>query len=338
MRRLALYLGPLLILACVGASAEVTVTARPLEKLLSRPVRSAPARVESLNHSLLSAEITGRVLEIRVRVGDPVAEGDPLVRLDCRDHRSRLAAQQAVLRQVEIRRRLAVSQLRRARNLETERNISEEQLEQRETEVETLSAELAAQGEAVAQARLQVERCEVRSPFDAVVDQRIAQVGALATPGSPLVRVVEQSTREVAAQLTRAEVLEVQQAGRLELLLDGQRFPLRLRRLVPVVDARAQTQEARLTPESADLPPGAAGRLQWEARRAELRADLVVRRDGRLGVFTIERDHARFHPLPHALEGQPVAVELAPETLVAVEGRQRLTDGEPVQVSPADGP
>jgi len=338
MKRLTALLSPVLLLAATTAWAEVVITAAPLGDLTSWPVRSAPARVESLSHSVISAEIAARVLEIPVRVGDPVTEGTTLVRLDCREHRSRLAAQQAVRRQIEARRALAASQLRRARNLKSERNISEEQLEQRETELATLSAELAAQREAVIQAGLQVDRCEVRSPFDAVVDQRIAQVGALASPGTPLVRILEQGKREVVAQLTREEARELQEAARLELLLGDEQLPLRLRRLVPLVDERTQTQEARLVPESGDPTPGAAGRLQWAAPRAELRADLLVRRDGQLGVFTISAGHAHFVTLPQALEGRPVAVDLDTETLVAVEGRQRLVDGEPVKIMPPPSP
>ena len=111
MRRL---LFPICLLLAGTAWAAMPITTRPLAEVLIYPERSAPATVESLNDADLSAEITARIERILVRVGDEVAAGDALVELDCRDYRSRLAAQQAALRQLEAQHRLAASQLERA--------------------------------------------------------------------------------------------------------------------------------------------------------------------------------------------------------------------------------
>jgi RND family efflux transporter MFP subunit len=328
MRRGGVRWAGVLMLAAGAAQGAVPITSAPLSTLLTQPVRSAPAQVQSLNDSQISAQIQARIDAIPVRVGDPVSKGDLLVELDCRQYRSRLAAQQATEHQTEARRQLAVSQLARARSLRKERNIGAEQLEQRQTDVATLSADGAARKETVRQAELEVDHCEIRAPFDAVVAERQGQVGALAMPGTPLIRVVQTSDLEVSAQLTPTEAREVQGAERLELVFDGQRRRLRLRRLVPVIDPRSQTQDARLELTDGQAPAGAVGRLEWLAPGAFVPADLLVRRQGVLGVFSVEEGRARFHALPDALEGQPARVELPPGTPIVVEGRQRLSDGE----------
>ena len=64
-----------------------------------------------------------------------------------------------------------------------------------------------------------------------------------------------------------------------------------------------------------------------------LPAELLVRRDGTLGVFTVEDGTARFRPVPAAQEGQPVALDLPPGTRIVDEGRERLGDGEAVQTA-----
>jgi len=337
MRRPNVRLAGVLMLAAGAAQGAMPITSAPLSTLLTQPVRSAPAQVQSLNDSQISAEIQARIDQIPVRVGDAVSKGDLLVELDCRPYRSRLAAQQATEHQTEARRQLAVSQLARARSLRKQRNISEEQLEQRQTDVATLSADSAAQKEAVRQAELAVDHCEIRAPFDAVVAERQGEVGALAMPGTPLIRVVQTSDLEVSAQLTPAEAREVQGAERLELVFDGQRRRLRLRRLVSVVDPRSQTQDARLVLTDGDAPAGAAGRLEWLAPGAFVPADLLVRRQGVLGVFSVEDGRARFHPVPDALEGQPARIELPADTPIVVEGRQALRDGEAVSPASAQG-
>ena len=73
-----------------------------------------------------------------------------------------------------------------------------------------------------------------------------------------------------------------------------------------------------------------AGRLRWEAEAAFLPPELLVRRDGGLGVFLIYDGAARFHPLPEATEGQPARVDLPAEARLVLEGRQRLSDGDAV--------
>ena len=75
-------------------------------------------------------------------------------------------------------------------------------------------------------------------------------------------------------------------AGDVEL--DGERYPLRLRRLPPVVDSRTRTRQARLEFTGAQAPAGSAGRLRWEAQAAYLPPELLVRRDGGLGVFLLD--------------------------------------------------
>ena len=78
-------------------------------------------------------------------------------------------------------------------------------------------------------------------------------------------------------QQRQRPVLRLRQPG---FELDGERYPLRLRRLPPVVDSRTRTRQARLEFIGAQAPAGSAGRLRWEAQAAYLPPELLVRRDG----------------------------------------------------------
>ena len=88
--------------------------------------------------------------------------------------------------------------------------------------------------------------------------------------------------------------------------------------------------------EALDRPAlaGTAGRLAWHGDRRLLPADYLVRRDGRLGVFTIEDNRARFVTVPQAQEGRPAAVDLPPGTRLISDGRQGLSDGQEVNLIP----
>ena len=165
------------------------------------------------------------------------------------------------------------------------------------------------------------------------VDRRcLAQVGGLASPGISLLNLVQLSDLEVSAALRGTEAQSLQQARSIRFEYAGSDYALVLRRLVPVVDERTRTQEARLRFLQEAAPAGAAGRLIWQGVSDELPADYLVRRGGRLGIFLVEGDLARFHALPDAREGQPARLQLADDRLLITDGRQRLQHGDPVAI------
>lgn len=326
MRRLI----PTLLLLAGTALAATPVTTRRAGDLIIHPERSAPAVVESLNDVALSAEIPARVETIHVRVGDAVARGDVLVALDCRDYRSRLAAQQATLAQLEAQRRLAASQVQRAEKLRGSASTSQEDLDRRQAELDALVAQLDAQREAATQAELNVSRCEVRAPFPAVVVARLSDEGALAAAGAPLVHVIETDALELSARLRPEEAAEAQAAVALWFEHMRQRYPVEIRRKLSVLDAVTRTLELRLTFPGAAPPAGAAGRLVWRAATPHLPAELLVRRGDRLGIFLLNDDAAHFRAIEGAREGQPAPLALPADARVIVQGRERVQDGEPV--------
>jgi RND family efflux transporter MFP subunit len=320
----------LLMSGPLQAAPPTPVTLSPLSAVAIHPERSAPAVVESLNDAELSAEITARIEQLAVRVGDEVSKGDLLVRLDCRDHESRLAAAKALEDQLQAQRRLAASQVDRAQSLVRSRSASQEEVERRESELAVIDAQIAAQREAIAQARLNVARCEVRAPYRAAVAARLAAEGALAAAGTPLVRLVETDEIEVSAALRPEELNAVREAAALHFQYLGTQMPVQLRRALPVVDKRTRTVDTRLTFTGSGAPPGASGRLVWSDATPHVPGDLLVRRGGRLGVLVADDGTARFVPIDGAQEGQPAPLSLPAGTRVVVEGRERLNDGDPV--------
>jgi len=324
----------LFTLCCLASTVmgATPVTTRPLAELVIHPEFSAPAKVESLNDSRLSAELMARIAAIRVRVGDRVKAGDPLVALDCRSHQSQLASQQAVLTELRNQLGLSTSQLKRARRLKATQSIGEEQLEQRQTELAVLKAKYVFQEQRIVQSQIEVAQCEIRAPFDGVVTARLAQQGELAAPGTPLLRLQQLDTLEISASLRPDQ--DPGESAAVEFEYQGRRYPITLRRLLPVVDARTRTREARFEFAADSAPPGAAGRVIWQAGVNYLPAHLLVQRyqnnQLQLGVMLLESGRVQFYPIPDAVEGQIARIELDAGTLVIVDGRQRVSDGDEV--------
>ncbi|WP_165840171.1 efflux RND transporter periplasmic adaptor subunit [Motiliproteus coralliicola] len=343
MRGLLWGLG-LLSLAVGSAQAQVPVTSKPLSQLLFHPEQSAPARVESLNSSRLSAQLSARIDRILVRVGDRVEPGQLLLELDCRDWVSQHQALQAISRQFQSQIKLAGAQLKRSQNLRSRNSISEEKVEQHETDLNVLRARYASHRQQLEQATLQVERCQIRAPYAGLVRQRLVGLGELADPGTPLLALQQLDALEVVAQLRPQQLNAL--PDKFEFEFQQRRLPVRLRTALPVIDATARTRELRLEFDIEQALPGSSGRLLWRSTLGRLPADLLIRRQQQLGIMVLNSQtqppQAQFVALPDAIEGQPAPLPLdslgelglRSDTPVIIDGRQALFSGDSVMESP----
>jgi RND family efflux transporter MFP subunit len=325
------------------AAAAAAVQVRRLGDIALRPLRDAPAVVLARNESKVAAEVAGRVLRWRRDVGEAVARGEVLAEIDGTDYRLARERAKASLAAAQARQQLAMTQLQRSRELVGQGFQSQEVVNQRETEVQALAAEIASARSQLATAEQQLARTRVVAPFAASVKQRFAQAGEYVAPGTPLYLLIERGGAEVSGAIAPADVASLRSARAWTFEGAGFAVPLQLARVAPTVSAPARTVEARFTLSAADAAvPGSEGRVSWRDERPHLSADWIVRRtvDGRsqLGVFVLDGQRARFVPLPAAQEGRAVAVNLPDATPVVVQGQAALSPGQAVSVAPGNGP
>lgn len=322
---------PLLLLLAAVLSAQAqapAVTTRPFSEVAVYLQREASAQTVALNDSRIAAEIVGRIEAIPVQVGSRIPRGAVVARLDCRDYDLAASRARAALAATRSRLALAEQQLRRARELQQKGFFSAEALASRETEVQVLRAETEQSRTQLGTAERNVGKCIVRAPFAAIVRERLADVGELAAPGTPLVLLLDTGRLEVAAQVQARDARSLEQAKEIFFEGEGGKKPLTLLRISPAIDPQSRTVEARLRFAKSAAAPGASGRIAWRDGRPHVPADLVVRRGGRLGVFVDEDGVARFRPLPDAQEGRPAPLDLAPGTSLVVVGQRALEDGQ----------
>lgn len=298
-------------------------TTRALADVAVHPEFRAPAEVVATNEARISAEVSARIEAMPARVGERVAHGAELARLDAASYRVEVERARAQVDLVANRVKLADAQLAQSETLAARGFISADGLRVRRTEVAVLKSELSATRQGLEAARLQLARTVIHAPFDGTVRERIASVGDLAAPGTALLVFAADDGIEVRARVPAAQVESLRSARGWRLVAGEIEAELALVRVSPLVSAAGQAREVVFA-ATAELSPGLAGELRWASPQPHLPPAWVQQRGGVLGVWLVRDGKPAFEPLPQAELGRPVAVNLPADTLLVDEGRFSL--------------
>ena len=316
----------------VLAQTGIHVRTQALSEVLVDFERKAPAEVRALNDSMMAAEVSAVVLSVHADVGQAVAKGDLLLELNPIDYQLNLKQAEANLASSRARMSQAKAKLNRARTLGNNQYISADELLERETDVMVFEAQIQANEVAVSIARRNLDKCSLKAPFDGVIGQRMAQVGNFVRNGDPLIAVTQVDQFELHAEIPDGQADEILNTDMIHFVSRGQRWPVALLRLSPVIDSQGRTRQARFSfPDDAPAV-GRSGEVVWQVGAGMLPSNLISRRNGVLGVFLLDAGKARFEPLPGAQEGRPARVSLPASSRVITLGRERLQDGAAVSV------
>jgi RND family efflux transporter MFP subunit len=140
-------------------------------------------RFEAIQHVQLRPRVSGYVERVAFAEGSEVRKGDLLFAIDPRPYQATLEHAQAELALARARSELAVSQAARAQRLLAAHAISQEEHDQRVSEVSQATANVAAAQAAVDTARLNLEFTRVTSPIDGRVSRAIVTAGNYVTAG-----------------------------------------------------------------------------------------------------------------------------------------------------------
>lgn len=171
------------------------------------PEVRAVGSLESVQGAVLSTEVGGIVREILFEAGARVTEGTVLLRLDT-------DTDQAELTRLEAAARLADQELQRVRRLLREQNISEAEVQRRQSEAEQARAAVAAQ-------RARINQKNLRAPFDGLLGIRRVNLGQFVSPGDPMVTLESVDPIYVNFTLTERRLGQVRPGQSIEAEVDA---------------------------------------------------------------------------------------------------------------------
>jgi RND family efflux transporter MFP subunit len=322
-----------------GGPPPATVRLGEIVELDMARTITTPASVSSRNDAQIAAEATGRVTFI-AEPGDMIDEGGVIARLDDREAQIRLDEARARLARANANATYQESEVERMERLTSNGTVAATRL--REI---VLARDLATQDQrearsAVARAQLELDRTQIRAPFNGRVAERLIQVGERSAPGRDIARLVDIDNKEAIAQapVAIAPYLTIGQMVTLSTN-DGEDLRAPIRAIIPIGDAVSRTFEVRIDLEGSDWIVGSAVRAAFPAEtpRTQLAApyDAVILRSSGASVFIVGEDSIaqQVSVTTGVREDGYIAIsgDLEPGQPVVVSGAEVLSDGRPVQ-------
>jgi RND family efflux transporter MFP subunit len=279
---------------------------------------SSEAVLEAVRQSTVSAQIAGRIVDLRFDVGDVVKKGEVIARIDERAAGQAVAASEAQVREAEAAARNARLQYERSRQLLAQKFISQAALDKAEADAKQAQARLAAMLAGAGQAATERSFATIVAPYGGVVAARHVELGEMAVPGKPLMTGFDPTTLRAVANVPQAQVAAIQASGkaRVEIPSLGRWVDAKSVTVVPAADPRTHTTRVRLE-LPADLRgvyPGVFARAHFTIGRApRLLAPraAVFHRSELTGVYVLdEKGQPRLRQVRLGTAGDEQSVEV----------------------------
>ena len=355
--RRALWALPVLALGAVAAWV-ILLPRAPLVRVvlagatgggtLSSEGISANGYVVARTKASVSARIPGRLQYLGVAEGTKVRAGDVIARIESGDFEAQLASAKAAAAEIDAQLLQARRYFERARALRGQGLNSDADLENAETRVSVLGAQLNAAHAQVELARVNLENTRVRAPFDGTVLRKDAEVGEIVAPASAgggltrtaIVTMADLASLEVEIDVNESYIAQVRNGQPARIALDAYpdtSFAGNVRQVVPTADRQKATVQVKVSILDRDpriLPEmgakvlfakdgGEAASRPW---RVLVPAEALVRSGGSASVWVVEDGRAAAR-----------AVETGIERDGRVEVRSGLSGGESVVLRPPAG-
>ncbi len=317
-----------------AASAQERPDPPSVSVIPARVVRMAPklvlpGTVVSRNDSQLASEVEGRISWV-AEVGAEIPAGGVVARIDNHLAGLQLASDKASVTRLAAQLRFDRDQAERMNSLFNQNAIAKSTRDQTISTRDMDAAGLAAAEASLKKSQYEFDHSDIRAPFPGRVVARLINAGEYATPGKPVVRLVDIESTEVSVQTPIDVAGFLHESLPVIVEIEGRRVTATVRAIVPVGDVASRTIEVRLT-----VPPGAG--FVGDAAKVFLpsaapRTVLAVPRD----ALVLREDNTYVFKVDPKGTAQRIAVETGSEDGPLVEVRGPIAAGERVIVRGAE--
>ena len=356
----------LLALTLAGCGADPGASTAPAKRFPVEAVAavaepelrsvSAPASLAPRETVRLTARVSGIIDRILVQQGDRVTAGQVVAEIDAARYRLAVDGALAQLARASAARDDALAQRRRREQAAKEQPglISDDDLARVRAQAAQAEAEVGAAEAALRRAELDLAEASVTSPLAGVIQERLAETGQPASPGTAIATLIDRSRVLLHAQVPVGEAAVLRPGLTVSFRLDGEAGE---RSAVLTLVGEAADPTSRLVPimaqvadaDAAEVRPGAFAMLRIDLPAGAARIlvpDLAVRPSARgflLYVVEGQGDTAVARERRVTLGGRTrdgriaIADGLSVGERVVTRGADALRDGAPLALGAPSG-
>lgn len=235
----------ILLLVARGGTADVKLPFATTEVKYQEVVREqvVDAVLEAVEQATVSAQTSGRIVEINYDVDDFVPKDSVLLRFRDKEQR-------AALKAAEAKHEAAQSSFQRIMDLYKKNLVSKSEFDKAEAALKGARATLE-------QAQEQLAHTVVKAPYSGIMVERHVEVGELARPGTPLMTGLSLERLRAIASVSQAHIDQVRSISQARVILPTQQnksIDAAKLTFTPFADPASHTFKVRV-----DLPAGRHG-------------------------------------------------------------------------------
>ena len=271
--------------AVVSAAPETTIQAAVVEiKTVQVPIRvEVTGQVRPIFQATLSSRIQGTIDQLLVREGTQVVKGQTLIQLDRRDVQGDLARASAEVENTK-------AQFNRMKLLYGQEAVSKQEVENATRAFKVAEANRKT-------ALTQLSYTVVKAPFDGVITEKKVEVGEMASPGQPLLKMEDPLQLRLEATVAEGDLKSVSGGDTIPVVIDalgGQALTGVVSQILPAGDPQTHTFMVKVDlPQTSGLKTGMFGRFQLDkgTHQTILVPDSAIVERGELtSVFVVGSD------------------------------------------------
>jgi RND family efflux transporter MFP subunit len=234
--------------ASASAQSALQVTAEDYVQIENNALASGPVitgTIQPEKKADLRAEVSAIVMQVLKENGEVVKHGDLLARLDDTSFKDQLASADQSVRAAQQTLDQAERQLERLKTLRASGMTSTQSLEDAEIRRNSAQSELVASKARMVAARQQLQRTEIRSPFDGIISERKVSNGDTAQIGKEIMKVIDPNSLRFQGLISSDMVTAVKAGQAVSFRINGydQQFIGKVRRVDPAANATTRQVE-----------------------------------------------------------------------------------------------
>ena len=214
-----------------GASTyQVPVFVKKMQPEVFRHFVNANGSVEAVEDAFISPETNGQIKEIYVEEGDRVKKGQLLIRLKTRVLESNI-------KEVKTNLELARKTYEKQKRLWEDSVGSEMEYLQAKNNKESLEAKLETM-------KAQLDMSSIEAPFNGIVEEITQKTGELASPGQPILHLVNLKKLKIKAELSEKFLHHINKGDKIRInfpALDEYSKTAKISRKGSIVDEESRT-------------------------------------------------------------------------------------------------